>query len=76
MSTPEFDTVDRRLMLTNAYLVCRVNYWNRSLWYFVRDICGVGSITAIAICVELDWEPYFQLRKVLALKTIPKPVAA
>ena len=55
---PTLDQIDRRLMLANAWTKVRHHFRGVPLWVFVRDICGCGSTSAIAICEECGWDPH------------------
>ena len=61
--------VSRECILRNAHarLRSRRDMLSAPLWYFVREMCGVGSTSAITICRELNWDP-----NSLASKKLPE----
>lgn len=59
--TPLIQRIDRKVMLVNAAR----HYKGRKsspIWVLIRDICGVGSTTALAIGRELGWNPYHEIK--------------
>lgn len=53
------DSIDRETMLRNAWRIAPRRFVeSRFLWGFVKEVCGVGSTSAKAICRELGWDPF------------------
>jgi hypothetical protein len=60
--------VDRKVLIQNAFRMAHFKYNGRGpLWVFVRDLCGVGSTSATAICRECGWDPDQDLHDILSL---------
>ena len=53
------DTVDRETMLRSLHALWQITGSHvRVLLKFVMETCGVDKTTAVAICTELQWNPY------------------
>jgi hypothetical protein len=51
------DQVDREYMLRSAHrMTARKHKQGIQLWVWVRDVCCVGSTSALLICHEYGWD--------------------
>lgn len=55
---PHLEQVSRQLILVCAWSKVHFHFRGVPLWVFVRDLCGVGATSAIAICGECGWDPH------------------
>lgn len=61
--TAELSTANLRLVVHNAYRMTR-GLKSQFLWVFVGNLFGVGSRSAINICVTLGLDPSQELKDV------------
>lgn len=47
-----------KVFIQNAWQLASKNVRNKPLWVFMRDLCGVGSTTAHALCKIHGWNPH------------------